>query len=434
MATTMKCTKFDDLLKSIPKYPEVWNSEDVTIWLSLIGMDKYSRNFEAMSIDGLLILELTEEDLETELQINIKLHRKKIVKAIDVLKQYDNYLHQLSDNSNANDLKNINLEDEIIKEEMLTADNCFGGKSNRFEPAPLQIIEEEPKINLENNSNNERTISIRSVEGPMDMNFEVNPDGVKLGRHSSNNIVIFDDGVSRYHAEIVLRNNRFYIYDTGSTMGTFIKVIEPLELKQNMIIEIGSYQIEINQINITPNSVINSYIEATICEADDDLLGYTFQLYDNNSIGRKINNSVMFPEDLHMSNLHCKVYLIQNKFILEDIASTNGTWLRLSKEGFRSDFTWLTNGSIFKIGNSAMYEVIDNHKDKPEEISTKDEYKKTEPAENGNMNCIICWESERDCVMLPCRHNITCIKCVKSVKVCPFCRTPIEDIYRIFKC
>ena len=55
-------------------------------------------------------------------------------------------------------------------------------------------------------------------------------------------------------------------------------------------------------------------------------------------------------------------------------------------------------------------------------------------AKDGNTNCIVCWESERDCVILPCRHNITCMKCIKSVKTCPVCRTQIEDLYRIFKC
>lgn len=38
-----------------------------------------------------------------------------------------------------------------------------------------------------------------------------------------------------------------------------------------------------------------------------------------------------------MSNLHCKINLIGEKFNFEDIASTNGSWLRLSKECEESD-------------------------------------------------------------------------------------------------
>lgn len=42
-----------------------------------------------MKIDGLLILELSESDLESELKIIKKLHRKKIIKAISLLKEYN---------------------------------------------------------------------------------------------------------------------------------------------------------------------------------------------------------------------------------------------------------------------------------------------------------------------------------------------------------
>lgn len=45
-----------------------------------------------MKIDGYLILDLEDNDLENELQIAKKLHRKKILKAISLLKEYNIYL------------------------------------------------------------------------------------------------------------------------------------------------------------------------------------------------------------------------------------------------------------------------------------------------------------------------------------------------------
>ena len=129
MPIAIKDTKFDNLLEQIPKYPELWNSDDVATWLALIGMESYARNFEDMSIDGLLILELTEEDLESELRISIKLHRKKIVKAIEMLRQYDSYLRHLADEQCADMLKKQSFEDEdMIKEEMMTADHNMGAR------------------------------------------------------------------------------------------------------------------------------------------------------------------------------------------------------------------------------------------------------------------------------------------------------------------
>ena len=92
-----------------------------------------------------------------------------------------------------------------------------------------------------------------------------------------------------------------------------------------------------------------------------------FKLNSGDSIGRKTNNFVCFSDDLHMSNLHCKINLIGDKFKFEDIASTNGSWLRLSRESEESEPKLLENETIFKIGNSAMYEVFDPQKQESQE-------------------------------------------------------------------
>lgn len=72
--------KFQFLIERLPKEPESWTKEDVVEWLSIIHMDKYKQNFLDIGVDGWLILDIDENDLETELQIHIKLHRKKVLK------------------------------------------------------------------------------------------------------------------------------------------------------------------------------------------------------------------------------------------------------------------------------------------------------------------------------------------------------------------
>lgn len=34
---------------------------------------------------------------------------------------------------------------------------------------------------------------------------------------------------------------------------------------------------------------------------------------------------------------------------------------------------------------------------------------------SGENLCIICVEREKDCLILPCKHNATCLKCSKSL-------------------
>lgn len=103
--------------------------------------------------------------------------------------------------------------------------------------------------------------------------------------------------------------------------------------------------------------VQNSFVEFEIRDGPDEISNRRFRLRSGDSIGRKQTNIVCFQDDLHMSNLHCKINQIQSVFLFEDIASTNGSWQRLSDENKSSELHSLKEGMIFKIGNSAMYEV-----------------------------------------------------------------------------
>eukprot|EP01113_Clastostelium_recurvatum_P029729 TRINITY_DN3592_c0_g1_i1.p1 TRINITY_DN3592_c0_g1~~TRINITY_DN3592_c0_g1_i1.p1 ORF type:complete len:512 (-),score=91.12 TRINITY_DN3592_c0_g1_i1:110-1645(-) len=52
-------------------------------------------------------------------------------------------------------------------------------------------------------------------------------------------------------------------------------------------------------------------------------------------------------------------------------------------------------------------------------------------------NCIICYEAERDAVLVPCGHLSTCITCIQdmpaSLKQCPICRSTFTLAQKIFK-
>ena len=602
MANTIKLNKFDLLFEKIPKDPEMWNQEDVVEWLKLIGMEQYKENFAEMKIDGLIILELDDSELLEELKIATKLHRKKILKAIELLIQYHAYLKEDPYIQNASPVdekapsrpskprndRNIS-NDELTKAQDSKRGNANGGvglgagglhigndsaafSSNEQEPGlfsrppairyPAQnfdhshgMMEEMPlygneggfpghapqsganhahahalgsnanfmnaqmnnpdltahggqiarsgqlaqnffanyhyaggngnppnfgaympsneQFNGPQTPNHQQSmqfgqmtqmdavafghsqlievqpsekafIIINSLEGPNDLNHTIFESGAKIGRHSSNQIVIYDESVSRQHAEISFNpeSAEFYLRDIGSTTGTFLKIIDSQELKLDMIIEIGSYQLMVTEIMVRPQAAASdaddnangSYIEFTIYESPEDTQDRNFRLTSGSSIGRKGTNALCFSDDLHMSNLHCKVNLVGQRFIFEDMASTNGSWLRLSKEGTESRFVALKHETVFKIGNSAMYEV--NVPQKPRVVndsSTISHNQEKGASRQEGLMCTICWDAERDCLIMPCKHNVTCTRCVKSVKNCPICRAQIVDILKIYK-
>jgi pSer/pThr/pTyr-binding forkhead associated (FHA) protein len=50
------------------------------------------------------------------------------------------------------------------------------------------------------------------------------------------------------------------------------------------------------------------------------------------TVGRKQTNILNFPDDQHLSNFHATIFVIDNKYYIEDMGTTNGSWQRLSGE------------------------------------------------------------------------------------------------------
>jgi len=67
----------------------------------------------------------------------------------------------------------------------------------------------------------------------------------KLGRHLENDIVFHEEFLSRYHAEIIIENGQYVIYDKNSTSGTYVngKKIDRCVLNSGDLISLVNIQI-----------------------------------------------------------------------------------------------------------------------------------------------------------------------------------------------
>lgn len=64
----------------------------------------------------------------------------------------------------------------------------------------VEMMDEEEED--EENKKKEFELIIHQYDGPQTSFFSVKEEGAKIGRHSSNQILILDESISRYHAEI----------------------------------------------------------------------------------------------------------------------------------------------------------------------------------------------------------------------------------------
>ena len=67
----------------------------------------------------------------------------------------------------------------------------------------------------------------------------------RLGRHLENDVVFHEEFLSRYHAEIILENGQYVLYDKNSTSGTHVngKKVDRCVLNSGDLISLVNIQI-----------------------------------------------------------------------------------------------------------------------------------------------------------------------------------------------
>jgi len=187
---------------------------------------------------------------------------------------------------------------------------------------------------------------------------------LSVGRLSRNDIVINNLAVSENHAQIVHKGDKFYIEDLNSTNGTFVNKKQITShshmLKDKDIITIGKHEIVFN----VSDEIGSEHLETPKSSKELNPKGKTMALdtaayqnimekniYDPNratllifrfrdkqirkyilkhdkqlAIGRLPDNDIVIENDA-VSGHHARVFSRDNEFYIEDLNSTNGTFV-----------------------------------------------------------------------------------------------------------
>lgn len=76
-------------------------------------------------------------------------------------------------------------------------------------------------------------LEIRKPGNPEPIVFSSDKNSVRVGRHSSNDVMIEDESASRFHAEIERRGNTWHVRDLDSRNGLFVNSMPALEYPLN---------------------------------------------------------------------------------------------------------------------------------------------------------------------------------------------------------
>lgn len=230
--------------------------------------------------------------------------------------------------------------------------------------------------------------------------FPLDRDNVSIGRSPDNNVVLADPYVSQYHARIRRQGSAYYLFDLGSTNGTWVndQPFQRLLLMDGDRIRLGNTVLTFRQMEERrpgAPSVMDGFAAPVKGHASPDktvLLvqprqasaflvvkmgprpGHVYPLQPEvTTIGRDFQNDIII-EDSAISRQHAKIRLESDqpgkeRFFLYDLATPNGTLVN----GVKILKQALEDGDEIEIGRTTL--VF-------KQVGTVDESPKGKPGSN----------------------------------------------------
>ena len=159
---------------------------------------------------------------------------------------------------------------------------------------------------------------------------------VSIGRDPRNDIVIDDDTVSREHAMLLYQNGKFTLRDLGSSNGTYVndkKIMEAVISNGDMV-RFGQATFKF-QLPRTAGSgqraTGSAELKPVAWLIGEKGVKHPLRL-GKNTIGREEDNTVILG-DTAVSRHHAVLYVEKNAFTIQDLGSSNGTFVNGERMG-----------------------------------------------------------------------------------------------------
>lgn len=199
--------------------------------------------------------------------------------------------------------------------------------------------------------------------------FPLDRDSISIGRSSDNNVVLADPHVSQYHARIRRQGPAYYLFDLGSTNGTWVndQLFQRLLLMDGDRIRLGNTVLVFRQIEERQPGMPTGLPDETVLLMQPQRAlaflvvktgprpGHVYPLQPEvTTIGRDFQNDIII-EDSVISHQHAKIRLEgdqpgRERFFIYDLATPNGTLVNGKKILKQA----LEDGDEIEMGRTAL--------------------------------------------------------------------------------
>ncbi len=177
----------------------------------------------------------------------------------------------------------------------------------------------------------------------------IRPDGSEGGQHplaagetligrGQGSLFDADPYLSPRHAEFMLTPEGLTVRDLKSLNGVFVKLTEEESLDSGSIFRIGQELLRFDVINPpdpledgteiigTPNPGYWGRISVIVGR---DVDGPAFPIFEESIVLGRERGDILFPEDGYVSATHARISVREGMVYLQDLGSSNGTFIRL---------------------------------------------------------------------------------------------------------
>lgn len=193
------------------------------------------------------------------------------------------------------------------------------------------------------------SLELQITDGPLEgMTVTVDGEGARIGRHTSNTLVIPEAGISRFHYEIHYIDGEFCVKDLGSTTGTYF-YLRPhghFQMFPGLMVKLGE-----TEMQVLPPDPRAQEPELSILFYEGPLVGQKVIVPSTGmTIGRVHDNNLVLLQDGTVSAHHAMIFCEGGEFYIADLGSCNGTCVRLSSERTDSDWHPIMDGDVLGAG------------------------------------------------------------------------------------
>jgi pSer/pThr/pTyr-binding forkhead associated (FHA) protein len=183
------------------------------------------------------------------------------------------------------------------------------------------------------------------------------PPGKTIGKGDANDIVIDEDGVNGFHADIKVEGDEVSITDIKSATGTLVngeKITVTTPLRAGDIINVQGVELEVVEdeggnaktlvLSGTALMELGSGAWSLIADSGPEK-GQIIPVMDRTEIGRALECDISILEPA-LSRKHAELELTDDGLLIRDLGSVNGTFVN----GEKVDEASLNDGDVLAFG------------------------------------------------------------------------------------